>query len=579
MSLLAASWLLTTAGLRNRVRRFTRRLQQPKYILATVAAAAYLYLLVFRRLGAGPLSLQRTGGSGLPPEALIGVELLLILLVLASVAMTWLLGRDDAVLTFTEAEIQLLFPAPLSRRSLVLFKLNRSLLRTLLSAVLSTVLIGRNFTGHPVLFTLGFWMGINTLMLHGTAAGFARQSLAEHGLSGLRRRLVTVLAFAAVVGAIGYWAARAVPPPPGGLDPDRLSEYAQALLHSAPLRYVLWPVRALTQLVLAQDVASFLARLPAALLVFGVHYAWAVYSNGAFEEASVEAAETRAKERERRRRAPFQRAAKGTTKSARLSAVGPPALGLAWKNVLGLKRSLGIRMLPLVLSLGFLAFALVKGVAGPNGGTVRALVGGGALIFAALTAVMGPLWARFDFRTDLRHMEALRALPLSGRQAAFGQLAGPAAVLALTQWGLLAVGVALGGPVLATQVPPALQLAAVGAAALVGPCISTAGLVLHNGMALLFPDWVQSSGAGNRGVEVLGQRLISLFGTLVALGLTLLPAALVGGVAALALSAALGAGAAAALVGGALAAGVMAVELFFGLTLLGRLYDRFDLSL
>ncbi len=566
MSLLSASWLLTTASLRNRVRRFTRRLQQPRYLLATIAAATYFYLLVFRRLGGVPRPGFSTGGLG-------GVELVLIAIVTASLAMTWLLGRDDAVLTFTEAEIQLLFPAPVSRRSLVLFKLNRNLLRALFSAILSTLFFGRGFTGHPVLFTLGFWLGISTLMLHGTAASFARQSLAEHGFSGLRRRALTVVVFAAVAGALGVWATSALPPPPE-VDPDALLAYGHALVEAAPLRYVLWPVRALTGLVVAPETVTFLARLPAALAVFGAHYAWVVLGHGAFEEASVEAAESRAKDRERRR-SPLRGLSFGKVKSARLNPRGRPELGLAWKNVLGLRRSLGLRLLPVLLTFGLMAFLLAKLAAGPANSGMRQLVGGGALFFAALTTVMGPLWARFDFRTDVKNMEALRALPLSGRQVSAGQLAGPALVLAFVEWTLLAVGLALGGGALAPVLSFGRLVGAALALAAVAPLISAAGLVLHNGVALLYPDWVAAPPAASRGVEMLGQRLITVFGTLALLSVALLPAAVV---AALATWLAWPLGAVAPLLGGVLACAAIGVELWLGVMLLGRLYDRYDVS-
>jgi ABC-2 type transport system permease protein len=59
------------------------------------------------------------------------------------------------------------------------------------------------------------------------------------------------------------------------------------------------------------------------------------------------------------------------------------------------------------------------------------------------------------------------------------------------------------------------------------PFLCALQLVVHNGIALVFPAWVQSiSNQGEHGFDVLGQRLLFVAGQLVLLALGLLPAAL-----------------------------------------------------
>ena len=79
-----------------------------------------------------------------------------------------------------------------------------------------------------------------------------------------------------------------------------------------------------------------------------------------------------------------------------------------------------------------------------------------------------------------------------------------------------------------------------------------------------------------RGIEALGQRVLTLAGALVLLVLGVLPAAVLGGLVAFASLDLLGP--AAFVLGSVGASGVILLELYVAATALGRVFDRFDLS-
>ena len=94
---------------------------------------------------------------------------------------------------------------------------------------------------------------------------------------------------------------------------------------------------------------------------------------------------------------------------------------------------------------------------------------------------------------------------------------------------------------------------------------------------LLFPSWIQSGKDSPRGVEATGQRLIMALGQMLVLLLALAPAAAASAAVFFLLNFTLGL--MAAVPCAAIAATVVvAVEAGFGLMLLGKLFERFDVT-
>jgi len=79
-----------------------------------------------------------------------------------------------------------------------------------------------------------------------------------------------------------------------------------------------------------------------------------------------------------------------------------------------------------------------------------------------------------------------------------------------------------------------LRISVALSAALVLPCVDFIALLLPNAAALIFPAWVQLGKDTPRGFETMGQQLILMFGQIIVLALSLLPAAAAGFIAYLA---------------------------------------------
>ena len=115
------------------------------------------------------------------------------------------------------------------------------------------------------------------------------------------------------------------------------------------------------------------------------------------------------------------------------------------------------------------------------------------------------------------------------------------------------------------------------AGAMLLPMLNLISLLIPNAAVLLFPSWFQTGQDAAQGIEATGQRLIFMLGQTLVFMLSLLPAAI-----AFAAVFFLGrlavdwvitvpfAGLAAAL--------MLALEVSVGVMLLGKLFDKFDLS-
>jgi len=573
--MIAAFLYLQIVSARNRLVSRFQRLRQPKYLLGAVVGGLYFYFYFFRYLFLGHNG--RIAQAALPPEYGAVVESLAALLLFIIVLLAWLLPGDRAALTFTEAEVAFFFPAPVSRRMLVQFKLVRSQLRIFFSALLLT-LFSRRFGGHVLIHAFGWWLILSTMSLHFLGASFARTLLLDHGISNRRRRLL-VTALAAGLGIfVWQWTKKTLPPPTAAdtADLTALANYAQQVLHTGPAEGLLYPFHLLARPFFAADAAAFFSALAPALLLFLLHYLWVTFADVAFEEASIEASQKLA-ERVAAMRAGNWQAAKKTQKAKRawfrLTPTGPAATALLWKNLIGVGQIFTAR---LWLILAIIVIALVAGFGqsshAENLGMVAVIIIAAVLGYSLL---LGPQLLRLDFRHDLPQAEILKTFPLRGWQIALGEILAPVVVLAGFQWLLVLIGFGL---VLFLPGKHAALIVAIGlSAACVLPVLDFLLLLIPNAAVLLFPSWVQAGKDSPRGIEATGQRLIFAVGQLLALLVALVPATL--GFLAVYYPLKLAIGPITPIPFAALAATVIvAAEAALGVWWLGRFFERLDVT-
>ncbi len=510
---------LTRRTVVNRIKRQAARVQSPRYALALVLGCAWLAVVVWQR---SPASVQA-------PASAAWLELGGALGVLLLAVWSWLGSGDARVLAFSPAEVTFLFPAPITRRGLIRYKLLRTQLIVLVNVAIWTVLVGRQGSGlSPWLRAAGFWVLITTLALHRLGAALVRASLAEHGRFGLRHRIVSVVLVSTALGALasGLWASwpdLVAAAHAGGV---ALREAVGRAAAHPGIAIVLWPLRLLARPLGAASEQEWRAAILPAIGLLALHYLWVLRSDTAFEEAAAEASLARA-----RRQA--ARAADGVAvpRSGRplspplfpLAPTGWPPIALLWKNLAAVAR----RRRAVGIGLGVGAGGAVVAIASSNPeSTLSQITGTLALTWLGLVVLLGPQWVRNDLRRDLVHADLLRSYPLRGWAVVAMEASASAITLTLVELVLAAVGYLafLNDTTLeVSRLDRTLMLAA---ALVILPPLNLLMMLLQNGAAVLFPGWVRIGGPPT-GIEALGQQVLSTTAAWLMLAVTLAtPAAL-----------------------------------------------------
>ncbi|MDF1502438.1 hypothetical protein PYV61_05785, partial [Roseisolibacter sp. H3M3-2] len=205
-----------------------------------------------------------------------------------------------------------------------------------------------------------------------------------------------------------------------------------------------------------------------------------------------------------------------------LAPTGPAALAIVWKNAVAALRATALaRVLALygVVAAGL----LVLSARDPRLAEIVTVVVG---VWLTMLLAAGPLWVRFDLRQDLAHLAVLRAWPLAGRDVVRAEVLASTLALTAAQLAILLLLylASLGAP-FALGFSHVERGAGLAAAVLGLPGVNAASLTVQNGAALLYPGWVRPA-MGPRGVEAMGQNLLSTTVALAVASLVLaLPAA------------------------------------------------------
>src|SRR5204862_5566003 len=126
---------LTLWQLKNRIRVRLARLREPRYLIGTVFGIAYItYFAIIRnpRFRGGPGAAAATARISTVTGSmeLIGAFFLLVL-----AALVWILPSSGNPIKFSNSEVQFLFPAPITRRQLLQYRLLRAQLGLLFGSV------------------------------------------------------------------------------------------------------------------------------------------------------------------------------------------------------------------------------------------------------------------------------------------------------------------------------------------------------------------------------------------------------------------------------------------------------------
>lgn len=578
--MIGAFWYLASRSATNRIRRQISRFRQPRYALVMAIGLLYFWSLFWRPgRGGRPMIIPAQSAPMLSLVLALGLALL--------VASWWLVGTDRHALAFTPAEVQFLFPGPLSRRRLIQYKLLRAQTQVLLSTVVWIVLFGRG--GERGLAALpralGLWTLLSTISLHRIGASLVRSSATEHGRSGLRRSALPLVLAGAVVVALAGSVVAGIPTLRRYAAEGQVMAGVRSAL-DAPLPHaLLYPFRLVVApaiegpAILAgggQDAAArWLWLIVPAVIVMLAHYVWVVRTDAAFEEAAAEASTRRAQALSaRRERTPVLRSSGGRTSPALfpLAPIGEPAYAIIWKNLLSVTR--GIRRMTLILVVvGAVVLYGVASTISSGAGSGLPIVSMIALWMVAMFVMLGPLWVRNDLRQDMQKLDLLRSYPLSGTKLVGAQIAASTITLSALELPLLLL--AFASSFGAAHLPVGVRTRSIWLvlALVVLPAINAVALTIQNAAALLFPGWIRLGATGG-GIEAMGQTMLTSIATIFLLLLAWLVPLLLGGGVTIVLASLLGAW---AVLGGAAAAlGGVSVEVWLLVRWLGSVFDRTD---
>ncbi len=469
-----AFFYLTVCTIRNSVRLRLRRLRQPRYLAITIGLVLYVGSMLLSRPSAGIFAIASAYRESVDLAA-IGMATLLL-------GIGWVLPNPLAF-AFSSAEVHLLFPAPVSRRQLVGYKIWRLLLGAVATSLLFMLMMAPPRPLPAAGFASRAFVALAVIALYSTGVALHRKRTAEgFRPRGLRRFAIAATALV-LTPAIGWVLARVA-------------------LGSAKELLVVLPIAA------------------AVAVACGV---WILRSDAAFEEAAAESAEkVRLAVKGGYRLRPRLRASRSSRFA--LAPQGPIEMAILWKNWMRIGRT------PWT-AIGFGLFILVCFVAGIwIGGAPfdRDVIGFTCFAVAVGIVLFGPGMITVDLRQDLAHLALIKTWPVTGAAVFRGELLAPLLALALGMSVPILLGSALTEHLLLGP-PTVAGRASFGIAALLaGTALVLTQLVIQNGIAVTFPAWVRITpgGGGGGAIEAMGQKMLTLYGGMLAMGLAaIVPAA------------------------------------------------------
>ena len=540
---------VTLRTLLNRTRHKLRRLREPRYLVSMIAAVGYLYMSIGRH------AMKRNFSMPVEVRHLAGD--IIALAVLAIIILAWSLP-NHAALEFSEAEIQFLFTAPVSRRQLLLYKLLRSQPAIITTAIILTVI--RMPNGHMI----GIWSVWTAFSIYLVFVNLCRARLQMKGVPAMAITAAAILLFLACATTFYFFAQE----PSANVGPS-------IRVFDAPItRALLFAPSVVPAALLAPDALMLAANCAILLAVAALLFFGASSLRVPFEELAVSSSEVQAARRTRVR-------GRGEATSITVRRVPPlfqlrggvaPEMAVVWKNMIAAMRIAS----PWAVSILVAYLALVAAVFINNTDNMRAIGFGVSAFLVFYFPIAGGVAFAQDLRLDFRNFDLLKSWPLSGERLLASAVATPIVLVSLFEL-MFVIGTFTMAHLIRERTFLARPEFIVIALMLAIPVCATQ-LVIRNALPILFPAWATKSKEEQRGFAAMGQRILSFILNLFVLMLLIFPAALLSaGGYWLARQVSGGAPAALALATTP-AAAVLVIEVLFLIRLLGNRFDALDVA-
>lgn len=409
--------LLLKLRIRAAIRKMLNAMKSPRGMLFTILGG----LIFASWLGPAVISATFRRSNSFEPEAslLYGPAILLLLCVANIVS-----RMSRGAIYFTPAEIDFLFPSPIARIHLVIYKLLGVIAASIgIGVFLSIFLAGVS----PRLMTgvVGMTLAVLFVNLVSIAVAMIRENIAQ--APKLMRYVSLVVAISILL--LFVWPLTSI-----SLD-EGFRQTVREVLESPTVHAALSPLRVLILSIVAENLSDFavwaLVSLAMNALVFGL----IVRLDALNLESALQTS--------RRQHDRIHRANRGLTHVTwrgahrwRLPLVGRfGGVGtIVWRQM-----TTALRTSHSIFILLCLIVAVVAGVTYlvDEEHQIAALVGmswiGVFMTFFLITMT------RFDFRSDLDQIESLKMLPIRPALLVIGQLLTPIVLLTLVQWAALAI--------------------------------------------------------------------------------------------------------------------------------------------
>lgn len=510
-----AFFYVTFTSFLNRITTRFRRLRNPRYLVSAIAGGLYMWYFAFRHVGQGPGAKFTSTPFGSDIASLV---------VLSMLVLVWALPGQSGGLEFSEAEIQFLFPAPVSRRQLLVYKLLRGLPQLVVTALVMTYILrrGGNFPGMLLAFA--------TINIYFTMVALARARLKMIGI-GFFLRVVGILAilvtltWAISVNMAKLRFVKQMQTAARSADTQHVIKALDSPFHGGIIDSLLFVPRLFTGAALAKSIVPFAVNGAALIVLGGVFFLIAARLNVRFEEASITASARKTARRAqlntqqvgsrvmfRRMPAPF-----------RLRAGAGPEMAIFWKNLVAASRISAAWVVGIVaLTLYFVAQMIYSSDPG-----IRLTFASLELGMAGLFPMLGTIWFAQDLRLDLPRLEVLKSYPISGERLIAAEIAAPLVIISAIELFLLGIGAGFAhifhtSEKLAFFASPEFVVVAL----LFAIPLCGTQLVIRNAVPVFLPAWACRSKDEPRGFVAMGQRLVLMAGNLIVLAVALIPAAI-----------------------------------------------------
>jgi Putative ABC exporter len=400
--MLSASLYLIVCSARNRLLVRLRRLREPRYLIGGIVGSAYLYFAVFNRGGRGRVGPRGSGRglAGLAAAWQATGSSLAGLAVFALAACVWLLPSSSALLQFSRAEAAFLFPAPLTRRQLLLYKILRSQIGSLIASVVVVALVAPASAAGRLQFAVAFWVLFVAARVYFAGVALTRVRLRSADAAVRRAAWAPIAIAGAAVFVVGGTIARQFLAQPAASLSDLWVRLARTAATGLP-SIILWPFAAMLRPLAAPDAGAYLIALAGSLAVLAATTLWMLSAANAFELAAGQAVAEESGDTSARRSAPRARAAGWT-----LPLTGPAEGIFVWKNGMQMLRASDATVLRMALPISAAVIGLSFAVLAANrlrgaAGVVTSF----SLAVSAFGVLFGPQLMRLDLRGDLQHLD------------------------------------------------------------------------------------------------------------------------------------------------------------------------------